>query len=193
MTFGPGPLPRGVRLGAIAPVPFVGAAAILVALIVFTPVLLATGPSPLAVQAELSFYRASGASATEVYLEGVDPHVAYRWLNLSLGSGFSWSGSCPSSVARWNESNDTNATVVAMFTEANPVVVNVTAVYLPSSGRTVYAGELALYLVGQNTSGEGLLYVPCSWSSGLGPGGSWAISLGTLSVLLVNYGSGGPP
>lgn len=193
MTLGPGPSLRWGRLGAVAPVPFVGAATLLVALIVFTPVLLATGPSPFAVQAELSFYRAGGSSVTEVFVEGVDPHVAYRWLNLSLGSGFSWTGTCPSSVADWSYTNETNATVVAVFSGANRVLVNVTAVYLQASGRTVYAGEVAVEITGQNTSAESLVYAPCSWASGLGSGGSWTVSLGTLSILLVNYGSGGPP
>jgi hypothetical protein len=188
------PPPPGGRLGAVAPVPFVGTAAILVALIVFTPVLVATGPSAIEIQPVLSVYRASGASATSYHVHGADPNVPYPWLNISLGTGFTWSGSCPdpSVGLTWSYSNGTNTTGGVMVSGANPVVVNVTVVYAVSSGRTVYAGELAFDLVSQNSSSESLLYVPCPWTPAVSSGGSWTVSLGTLPIDLVNYGSGGP-
>ena len=183
----------GGRLGAIAPVPFVGTATILVALIVFTPVLLATGPSSFAVQPVLSVYRATGSSATNFYVHGTDPNVPYLWVNLSIGAGFSWGGSCPSplDLLRWTYANETNVGGWSLLSGANPAVVNVTVTYTQSSGRTVYAGELAFDLVSQNTSGESLLYVPCARTPSVGSG-SWAVSLGMLPIDLVNYGSGGP-
>jgi len=190
---GPGSTAAG-RLGAIAPVPFVGTATLLVALIVFTPVLLAGGPSPLAVQPVLSVYRAPGASATSFDVHGADPNVPYLWLNVSVGTGFVWNGLCPGSagVAKWSYWNGTNTLGWTLVAGANPVVVNASVVYAQSSGRTVYAGELAFDLTGQNTSGESLLYVACPWTSTVSPGGSWTVSLGPLPIDLVNYGSGGP-
>lgn len=182
------------RLGTYAPVPFVGTAAILVALIVFTPVLLASGPSALAVLPQLTVYRAPGSSTTNYHVHGTDPTVPYRWINVSLGTGFVWNGSCPAASAplAWSYADGNNTTGTIVYSEANPVVVNVTAVYLQSSGRTVYAGELAFDLVNQNTSSESLLYVPCRWTPSVSSGGSWAVSLGPYTFDLVNYGSGGP-
>jgi hypothetical protein len=180
------------RLGRVAPVPFVGTAAILVALIVFTPVLLASGPSPLAVQGVLTVYRPLGGPTTDVGAHGVDAGTPYRWLNLSFGSGFRWDGSCPSSGLTWQYDNATNVTGVNRVTGANPVVLNATAVYVSSGVTTVYAGAVAVELVGQNTSSESLLFAACASTPGMGPPGSWAVSLGTLQIDLVNYGSRGP-
>jgi hypothetical protein len=184
-------LPPG-RLGAVAPVPLVGAAAILVALIVFTPVLLAPGPSPLAVRAELIVYRAIGSPTTEFDVHGYDPDVPYRWINLSLGTGFSWTGSCPSTVPTWRTTTGANELVASVLANATPVVVNATAVYEQGGSRTVYAGELAFDIVGFNTSGESVAYAPCPWTPSVSPAGSWSVSQGTLPIPLVNYGSGGP-
>ncbi len=183
------------RLGRVAPVPFVGTAAILVALIVFTPVLLASGPSPLAVQARLTVYRVAGGGTTDYGLIGVDADTPYRWLNLSFGtsSSWSWSGGCPSGALRWRYDNATNATSVNNASGANPVVVRATAVYEFGGTRTVYAGEIAFFLSGQNTSSESFAYAPCPSTPSVTPPGSWAVSLGTLPIDLVNYGSGGPP
>ena len=181
------------RLGRVAPVPYVGTAAILVALIVFTPVLLATGPSPLAVQARLTVYRVVGGGTTDYGLIGVDADTPYRWLNLSFGTGFAWTGSCPSVALLWRYDNATNATSVNDASGANPVVVNATAVYEFGGSRTVYAGEIAFFLSGQNSSSESIAYAPCPSTPSVTPAGSWAVSLGTLPIDLVNYGSGGRP
>jgi hypothetical protein len=181
------------RLGRVAPVPYVGTAAILVALIIFTPVLLATGPSPLAIQAVLTVYRVSGGPATDYGLHGADADTPYRWLNVSFGTGFSWTGACPSGGLIWRYDNATNATGVDVASSANPVVVNVTAVYERGGARTLYAGEIAFFVSGQNSSSESLSYAPCAWTPSVTPPGSWAVSLGTLPIDLVNYGSGGPP
>ncbi len=180
------------RLGRVAPVPYVGTAAILVALIVFTPVLLATGPSPLAVQARLTVYRVSGGPTTDYGLIGVDADTPYRWLNLSFGTGFSWSGACPAGGLSWRYDNATNATSVNDASGANPVVVNATAVYEFGGSRTVYAGAIAFYVSAQNSSSESIAYAPCPSTPSVTPPGSWAVSLGTLPIDLVNYGSGGP-
>ena len=184
-------LPWG-RLGAVAPVPFVGAAAILVALIVFTPVLLATGPSPLAVQAELVVYRVVGAPSTDFYVHAVGSNVPYRVVDIGLGTGFVWSGGCPRSGLTWNYTNDTDLLFLRVSTSSMPVVLNVTAVYGQGSSRTVYAAELAFDLVNPGAPSEALSIVGCSWTPAESPPGSWPVDHLPLSLLLVDYGSGGP-
>jgi len=188
----PRPPPLG-RLGAVAPVPFVGLATILVALIVFTPVLIASGPSPLAVEGYLYVYRGTGSTLTDFEVAAYDQEVPYDWLNLSVGTGFAWDGRCPTSALNWTYLNETDALVANRLTGANPVVVNATAVYVQGGSRTVYAGELAFDLVGQNSSSESLVYAPCPWTPGVSSPGSWSVTLGTDPFPLVNYGSGGPP
>ncbi len=182
------------RLGSVAPIPFVGVAALLVALIVFTPVLLASGPSSLAVRAELEIYRASGSpSGTEFEIHGIDPTVPYRWLNLSVGSGFAWNGSCPSGPLTWTYANETNETVANVFLGSSPVLVNASAVYLGATGRTVYAGAAAVRLASLASGLPALEYAPCASSSGLGAAGTWPVSQGALLLPLIDYGAGGPP
>jgi hypothetical protein len=184
-------LPWG-RLGAVAPVPFVGTAAILVALIVFTPVLLATGPSALAIQAELVVYRVVGAPMTDFYVHAVGSNVPYSDVDVGLGTGFTWNGGCPSSGLHWNYTNDTDLLFLRVSTSSMPVVVNVTAVYGQGAGRTVYAAELAFSLVNAGTSSEALAIAGCPWTGAESPPGSWPVAHLPLSLLLVDYGSGGP-
>jgi len=181
------------RLGAVAPVPFVGLAAILIALIVFTPVLLAAGPSPLAVQAELEVYRTVGASSTEFDVHGIDPGIPYQSLNLSVGTGFSWSGSCPDTMLNWTYVNETNEAVVNVLSSATAVVVNATAVYDQGGTRAVYAGEIAFSIDNFGAPNEAIRYAPCPWTPSVSSTGSWAVSQGSLPLPLVNYGSGGHP
>jgi len=181
------------RLGAVAPVPFVGLAAILIALIVFTPVLLAGGPSPLAVQAELEVYRTIGSGSTEFDVHGVDPGIPYQTLNLSLGTGFSWTGSCPGTQLNWTYVNETNEAVVNVLSSATAVVVNVTAVYDQGGTRAVYSGEIAFSIDHLGASNEAILYAACPWTPSVTSTGSWAVSQGSLPLPLVNYGAGGHP
>jgi len=180
------------RLGSVAPVPFVGLAALLIALIVFTPVLVATGPSPLAVQATLLVYRSVGAPTTEFAVEAYDSEVPYRWINVSLGIGFTWSGSCPTGALTWSYANGTDQVAWNVNASSEPVVVNVSAIYDKGGTRIVYAGEIAFDVVNLNSSSESLVYAPCPWTPGVTSAGSWTVSLGTDTFLLANYGSGGP-
>ena len=184
----------GGRLGAVAPVPFVGVAAILVALIIFTPVLLSTGPSPLAVQAELVVYRAVGSPTTEFAVHGYDPDVAYAWVNLSVGTGFVWNGSCPAvSRLSWSTTNETDEVTANAVVSTVPVVLNATATYLGTAGRTVFAGELAFDVLNLGLTSESLAVAVCPWTSKVTAVSSWGVSGGALVIGLANYGSGGPP
>ena len=184
-------LPWG-RLGAVAPVPFVGTAAILVALIVFTPVLLATGPSPLAVRAELVVYRVVGSPTTEFYVHAVGSDVPYSEIDVALGTGFLWSGGCPTSGLNWTYSNETDLLELSVTTSLTPVVVNVTVVYDNGGASTVYAAELAFAIIHPGMSNEAIAIAPCPWTSAESPPGSWSVTNLPLTLLLINYGSGGP-
>jgi len=192
MTTGPAWRPPVGRLGAVAPVPFVGVATILVALIIFTPVLLATGPSPLAVQAELVIYRLPGATTTEFDIHAIGAAVPYSSIRIGLGTGFSWDGSCPSTKLNWTVSNQTNQLTLSVNENVTPVVVNATAVYGQGSTRTVYAAELALQVIGRGQPGESLAIAVCPSTSAVSVQSSVAVSNLPLALLLVNYGSGGP-
>jgi hypothetical protein len=188
------PSPSGLsgRLGAVAPVPFVGTAVILVALIIFTPVLLAPGPSPLAVQAELVVYRVVGASTTDLYVHAVGSDVPYAGIDLGVGTGFT-GGGCPSSVPSWNYTNGTDLLELSALASGSPFVVNTTVVYASGGARTVYAAELAFDIVNPGAPDEGFAISACPWTPGESPPGSWAVANLPLSLLLVNFGSGGPP
>ncbi len=183
---------RAGRLGAVAPVPFVGAAVILVTLIIFTPVLLASGPSPLAVQAELVVYRVVGAPTTDLYVHAVGSDVPYAEIHLGIGTGFSGSG-CPSVVPQWNYTNGTDLLELSALAEGTPFVVNATVVYQNGGATTIYAAELAFAIVNAGDANEGLAISSCPATPGESPPGSWAVTNLPLSLLLVNFGAGGPP
>jgi hypothetical protein len=183
------------RLGRYAPIQFVGPAAILVALIVFTPILLTNGPSALAVQAELTIYRVTGGTTTEFYVHAVGSEVPYAQIDLDYGTNFTWvPGACPTSGIHWTHTNATDLLELGHSTASNPFLVNATAVYAPHGARTVFAGMLAFDITGVGQPDETVTMVPCtSTTPGLSAPTSWSVSKLPLSLLLVNYGSGGPP
>lgn len=183
---------RGGRLGQYAPVPFVGAAALLVAVIVFTPVLLATGPSPLAVRAELTVYRVTGSPTTQFYVRGVG-EVAYASIHLAIGSGFDWHGTCPASGVNWSFDNQSDVVEVMAATNATPVVVDAVATYDQGGTLTVFAGAVAFYLVNPGASDENLAVATCASTPGMTAPGSIATTELPVGLYLVNFGSAGPP
>ncbi|HTT15888.1 MAG TPA: hypothetical protein VMH49_00805 [Thermoplasmata archaeon] len=194
MRSGAAPRDWGGRLGAYAPVPFVGAASILVALIVFTPVLLASGPSPLALEAELVVYRTTGSASTEFYLHALGALVPYARLSIALGSNYTWNGQCPSSGLTWTPAQETDALELSVASALNPVVVNATAVYASGGSSTVYAAELAFEVLNVGAPDESLAVVACTAATpGVSTPGSLSVSELPHAWLLVDYGAGGPP
>ncbi len=186
--------PIAGRLGAYAPIPFVGASAILVALIVFTPVLLSGGPSPLAVRAELVVYRVVGGAVTDFYVHGVDPTVPYWEIDVALGTGFGWTGACPTSGVRWAYHNETHALGLAVNSSSGSTLVLARAVYNASSGPTVYEAQFAFNITNFGRPDEAVTIVPCvAATPGVSGPGSWLVANLPVPLLLVDYGSGGPP
>lgn len=190
----PHPSHRAELLGSYAPLPMVGAAAILVALIVFTPVLVETGPTPLARQAELIVYRVVGGLGTDFYLHAVGSDVPYAHVSLALGTGFGWTGACPTSGISWNNTSASDRLELDATGTASPMLVYATANYTGSGSTTIYAGELAFEVVNPGSPAESLNIVPCTTATpGVTAPTSYAVSQLPLSLLLVDYGSGGPP
>ncbi len=194
MSF-PGGRPRAIgRLGAYAPVPFVGAAAILVALIIFTPVLLASGPSPLAVRPELVIYRVTGAPTVLYYLHGVDPTVPYGRLLLGVASFGSWTGACPTTGLSWSNESADNVLELGAEGSTGPTLIYAYAVYNTTAGSTIYAGAFALVVDHLGQSDEGLSLVPCAGATpGVTVPSSWSTANLPLPLLLVDFGTAGPP
>jgi len=184
---------RGSRLGHYAPLPLVGVATLLVALIVFTPVLVASGPSALSVRAELSVYRVIGSASTQFYLHAVGD-VAYASVQLAVGTwSAAWAGVCPTSGIVWSYDNRTDAQAVVTVANSTPVVVDAVATYDQGGTLTIYAGELAFDIVALGASDESVSVVTCSATPGLSAPGSIPTSALPVGLYLVNYGSSGPP
>lgn len=189
---------RPERLARIAPLPFVATATILVALIVFTPVLISAGPSPLLAQGELAVDGVPGTNWTKFYVLPLDPQaIRYASVQLDLGSGFAWTGTCPApaSVPTWMNASDSNSIVFSRNSSASPLLVYASATYQETTGPVIYAGEFAFGIVNPGGPNPQLLLVPCT---SVTPGVTVpapAIALSDLPVFLalVDYGSGGPP
>ncbi len=187
---------RHERLTRIAPLPFVAVAAILVALLLFTPVLLSTGPSAYLAQGELTVDRLPSVNWTKFYVTALDPHaVRYSSIDLRVGSGFSWNGACPTGTLTWTSLADTQAMSLLANTTANPVVVNATAVYSSADGPVVYAGVFAFNVLDPTGPAPVLQMVACTSSTpGISvPSPSIDVASLPISLSLFNYGSGGPP
>lgn len=184
------------RLSAIAPLPFVATTAVLVLLVLFTPVLLSTGPSPILAQGQLTIDRLPSGNWTKFYVMALDPHaIRYASIALAVGTGFAWNGSCPTSVQSWSSAQENETLGLGTSTGSDPVVVNATAVYQASTGPVVYAGEYAFHVLDGPGSVPQLLMVPCTATTPGASVPSSAVAIASLPVTiqLVNYGSGGVP
>jgi hypothetical protein len=172
------------------PTPFVAIVALLVVLIVLTPNLLSSAaPSAgsLATEAELVVDRVVGANATHFYVHGI-ADVRYSSIVVSLAANFSWSAppSLPNLSFR-TAVNETDVLVTLVTSSANPVAVNVTAVYVDAAGSMVsFVGVFAFDVA------AGVLYetqyVPLGSGSSSTP-----VSDLPLSFLLETVPAGGSP
>ena len=175
---------------AYVPIPLVATAVVLVVLILFTPILFESGgpaPGSLEVQGVLTVTPEGMGSATQFYVHSVGGTVHYSSIAVRAGSGFLWTGVCPTSGVNWSAwQNVSNVPVAIADLSTNPVVVNVNATYTKGGQVAIYAGMVAF----QETGGS-LSYASCY---GTTPGsGSVGLSSSSLSLLLSDWGSGGPP
>ena len=189
-------VPRRGRFGRYAPLPFVTAAVVLIALLVFTPVLFSSGTSILLAQGELIVDAVPSANWTKLYVEPLDTQaVRYDAIALDLGYGFLWNGTCPSSVPNWTNVSETHAIDLSANTTHAPVLVWAEATYAGRDGPVVFAGAFAFNLEGPAGPNAqlGLAACPLLTPGVSVPESSIAVDDLQLTLSLVNFGSGGPP
>lgn len=188
------------RLGRYAPWPLVGVAVLLVALIVFTPILVSSTrhqPAPgILTQAELVVDKLAGNSTLHFYVWALGEEIRYDEMHIGVAGSFNWTGT---SVLNWSRLNWTvwyNGTDVLseiISSAANPVALNISAYYLSPSGNAWYVGVVAFYVTAATpTSGESLY--SASDTSGVAVTSPLTVSNDTLpaAILLHNAGGGSP-
>jgi len=193
------PRRRVGRLGVYAPWPLVGVTLILVALVVFTPVLVSNSHQPgpgLLTQAELVVDRTAYNATFHFYVWALGETIRYDAVRVGLAGPFNWSGTnlVPWGSLNWTRwYNGSNILSEIVTTQANPVALNISVHYVSPSGATWYVGLLAFYVyTTASPSGESLYSATAT--PGIGVPGATAVSNSTLpvAILLANAGSGGP-
>ena len=188
------------RLGVYAPWPLVGVSVLLVALIVFTPVLVANSHQPgpgLLTQAELVVDKTTTNSTLHFYVWALGEEIRYDAIRIGVATAFNWTGSTPLNWSRMNWTswqNGSDVLSVIFGTPENPVALNISAHYVSPSGSTWYVGILAFYVKAATPSSGESLY-SASGTSGITVTSPLAVSNDTLPavVLLHNAGAGGVP
>ncbi|HTW55201.1 MAG TPA: hypothetical protein VMG36_01980 [Thermoplasmata archaeon] len=169
------------------PIPLVGVAALLIVLILFTPILFATGPAApgtFETQALLIVDRPSPSGPTNFYVRAEGETVRYTAISIANASGFAWTGNCPAAL-RWTFQNSSNAVAANLSSSGLTVAVNVTATYTVGASTAIYAAVIAF-----EVSGSNLVSVVCFGAS---VPGSLPLASLPVAVVLTDYGSGGPP
>lgn len=198
ILFGPARRRPPGRLGAYAPWPLVGVTVLLLALIVFTPQLVANGHQPgvgILTQAELVIDKISGNATLHFYVWALGEEVRYDQVNIGVAASFNWTGSTSMawSALNWTRwYNGTSVLAEIVTTTANPVALNISAYYTSPSSATWYVGVFAFY-VSVTPAGETLYSATAT--SGVAVTSTLAVSNDTLplDVLLHNAGPGGGP
>jgi hypothetical protein len=186
--------PRG-RLAGAFPWPFVGTAVILSTLVVLTPALFdgALSAGSFLTGADLIVDRVADTGATNFYVRGVDSSVRYQSISVGIASGFSWNGGTPPLPTAWSWTNESEVLELGVNASANPVAINVTAVYSGGGSMACYAGVLAFYVSGSG-SGETLsIYVYSSTSGMYAPSTPLSLSQLPEPLALEDFGTGCPP
>lgn len=171
------------------PIPLVGATAILVVLIVFTPVLFASGPpaaGTFETQAELIVDQVAPGANLTFYVHAVGPTVRYARIDLGLAEGFAWSGLCPpSGLAFRSWANRSSVVEAELGTPDDPVALRMTAIYTAGGTTANYSAELAF-----DAAGGTLTIAACFGVTAP----STPLALASLPVVLLPTGStGGTP
>jgi hypothetical protein len=128
---------------------FAGLAVLLALLVLATPGLLGGvgGPTAGSPATEAALWiDATPGNVTHFYVEGI-AHVRYAEIRVATGALAVWPVVGGLGTVRWSAwTNGSDVVVLATNTPANPVAVNVSAVYVDATGTTVYyLGAYALY------------------------------------------------
>ncbi len=138
-------------LAQLFPWPFVGVVVLLVVLVLITPNLLSSGAGPaagsLAAQAELVIDRTVDNATVHLYVHGVGM-VRYTSISIAWITNLSWPPPAHLSPANWTNRSWVNNTLGLVATSgADPLAVNVTAIYVDPSGQVVwYVGAYAFHV-----------------------------------------------
>jgi hypothetical protein len=178
------------------PWPLVGVVAILAVLILITPVLISLGGPPAAgsvfTQAELIVDRVAGNDTTHFYVRAIGATARYAQIVVTWASGFNWSGT---GAPAWGQLNWTSATNVTNFlavvigSTANPIALNVSALYT-SNGIALYVGVFAFYVTNATGSPPDSL-LALSPTPNVAVGASTPVANLPLVIPLADVGSGG--
>jgi hypothetical protein len=169
------------------PIPLVGAAALLIVLILFTPILFGSGPAApgtFETQALLIVDRPAASATTNFYVRAEGDTVRYASISFGSDAGFTWTGSCPTGL-HWTYQNATDVVAANVSVAGSTVALNVTATYTVGASTAVYAAVVAFAV-----SGSTLAAVACY---GATLPGSLPVASLPVALPLTDYGSGGPP
>lgn len=147
------------RLAELFPWPFVGVVVLLVILIFLTPNLVSSGApaaGSLAAEAQLVVDRVAGSNVTHLYVKSIG-NVRYASISLELGSNVSWPV-LPTERIHWGIPTVWNDSLeAAVATTGAPLAVNVSVVYVDTSGTAVdYFGAYAFNVSADVLTGTSL-------------------------------------
>jgi hypothetical protein len=186
---------RAGQVGALFPVPLVGAAVLVAILIVVTPALRPEG-QPVAgsifSQAELVVDALPGNNSTHFYVHALSTTARYSDIQLGFAYGFNWTGSFPPGPLNWTDwHNGSEVLSVDGAVDQDPIAVNVSALYTENGASALYVGIFAIDLSVPAGSTTQTLFV-VSNTAGIG---GFSISVANLPVPipLTNVGPGGGP
>ncbi len=185
------------RLGLFAPWPLVGVTALLLALIVFTPVLVSNSHQPgpgILTQAELVVDRSPGNDTFHFYVWALGEEIRYAQIDVGVASNFSWIGTngVPWTELNWTQwHNESNVLSEIVASTANPLALDIFANYVYPTGNTWYVGMLAFYVTGPS-GGESLYWA--TYTSGIPVTSPQSVASDLpFPIPLVDAGSGGGP
>lgn len=191
---------RWERLSAYAPLPLVGVAALLVVLIVFTPLLVLNTREPtpgILTQAELVVDKQVDNSTMHFYVWALGETIRYATIDVGLATSFGWAGN--TTFAAWGNLtwrqwfNGSDVLSVIASSPANPVALNITAHYVSPSGSAWYVGVLVFYVWSSSPPGSESL-ISQSGTAGVAVTTPLDVSSDLpVDILLHDAGSGATP